>query len=137
MKNYIGIGILVITLMAFSGFASATSVTNQGSTICHHNATSQALDHWYISSNGPVSTIVFVADIQHKNNGTWKHLYTEQMNLKFKSLPHNLMQLSVIVYINGKQVSSNSNVEPDKHTALYDARLFLKEFGSQIVSKLN
>jgi hypothetical protein len=81
--------------------------------------------------------LVFVANKQTKSNGTWKHLYTEQMNIKFKSLPHNMEQITFSIYINGKQVSSSSNVETHKHTALYDARIFLKEFGSQIISKLN
>ena len=126
MKNYIGIGILVVTLMAFSGFASAASVTNQGSYINHHNSTSQALDYWYISSNGPVSTIVFVGNIQKKNNGTWKHVDTLQINLEFKPLPHNMMQLSAKDYVNGKQIPlSDSSVFPHKHSALYDARNYI------------
>jgi hypothetical protein len=124
-ENYIGIGILVVTLMAFSGFASAASVTNQGSAISHHNSTSQTLEHWYISSNGPVSTIVFVANMQTKSNGTWKHFLTVQYNEEFKPLPHNMMQINSKGYINGKQISSDSNVFPHKHTALYDARISL------------
>ncbi len=119
MKNYIGIGILVVTLMAFSGFASAASVTNQGSYINHHNSTSQALDYWYISSNGPVSTIVFVGNIQKKNNGTWKHVDTLQINLEFKPLPHNMMQLSAKDYLMVNRSHYRTPVFSHINTQLY------------------
>lgn len=111
--------------MAFSGFASAATVTNQGSAICHHNSTSQGLDYWYISTNGPVSTIVFVANIQKKNNGIWKHICTVQFNDEFKPLPHNMMQINCKGYINGIEISTDTNVFPHEHTALYEARNML------------
>ncbi len=125
MKNYMGIGILVITLMAFSGFVSGASVTNVGNSISYHNATSQTLEYWYISTNGPVSTIVFVANMQTKSNGTWKHFCTVQFNNQYKPLPHNMMELITKCYVNGKLSSSDSEVVSQKHTSLFDAEHML------------
>jgi hypothetical protein len=130
MKRILGISILFLVLVAFSGFASAaTTGTGNHTKIIDKNT--KIYDYWYITStNKTQATIVFNSQV--KIYSTSAHIWTISQTfralLSIKTVSSTKFYGKTSVYINGKLVSSHGAYQYSQHSAIYNANIIEKPF---------
>lgn len=127
-------GILLVTIIAFSGFASATTITNTGSNVHYTSNTNKWVNNWHITTSNDKKTSVFVfkgANQIHTSKG-WITIVNALMTVSFSKVNSTTMRMTEKTYTNGKLVFSKSGT---KRTALAPY-CYAKAFESSEISYL-
>ncbi len=120
------VGLLLITLIAFSGFATATTVSNTGSNVHYITSSEKSVNNWYIttSTDKKSSTFVFKSTILKHTSKGWVNLGNSVISWNFLKVGTTTIKQTFKDYFNGKLMSSQSNTFKTTLTPLNTAKLF-------------
>ncbi len=115
-----GIALLLVTLIAFSGFASAATISNTGSNVHYVTSSQKWVNNWYIttSTDKKSSTFVFQGKYQKHTSKGWSTSLTVLMTFNLLKVSNTATKMTEKTYINGKLVSSESSTSKTKLTPL-------------------
>ncbi len=130
----ISMGILLVTLVAFSGFASATTVSNTGSNVHYVSSSLKWVNNWYIttSTDKNSSTFVFKGKYQKHTSKGWITIVTGLMTVNFLKVNSTTTRMTEKTYTNGKLVFNKAHTSKTTLTPLN----YAKKFESQEINYL-
>lgn len=119
-------GVLLVTLVAFSGFASAATVSNTGSNVHYLSSYEKSINNWYIttSTDKKSSTFVFKAKYQIHTSKGWNTIVTALITFNFSKINNTTTKMTEKTYTNGKLVSNKSSTSKTKLTPFNYAKAF-------------
>lgn len=119
-------GLLLVTIIAFSGFASATSVSNTGSNVHYVSSSVKWVNNWYIttSTDKKSSTFVFKGKYEKHTSKGWSTLVTALMTVNFTKVNNTTTKMTEKTYTNGKLVFNKALTSKTKVTPLNLAKAF-------------
>jgi hypothetical protein len=122
-----GTALLLVSIISFSGFASAATISNSGSNVYYHTSTDKYINNWYITSaNTASSTFVFKATNQKHTSKGWNTVFKFMMTMNFLKVSKTTTKMTDKSYANGKLAYSKSTTVKTKLTALNNAKAIEK-----------
>jgi hypothetical protein len=116
-------GLLLVALIAFSGFASAATISNTGSNVHYITSTDKWINHWYITTaNTSSSTFVFKGKNQKHTSGGWNTIGTFSLTFNFLKVSKTSIKMTEKAYSSGKLIFSKSNTFKTTLTPLKNAK---------------
>ena len=118
------LGLLLVTIIAFSGFATATTVSNTGSNVHYITSSEKSVNNWYIttSTDKKNSTFVFkYTMLKHTSKG-WVNLGNSVISWNFLKVSTTTTKVTFKQYFNGKLKYSQSNNYKTSLTPLNSAK---------------
>ena len=114
----------MITVIAFSGFATAASISNTGSNVHYVSSSHKWVNNWYIntSTDKKSSTFVFKGKYQKHTSNGWVTIETFLMTVNFLKINNTTTKMTEKAYINGKTVFNKSLNSKAKLTPLNFAK---------------
>lgn len=133
MNNRIlSIGLILVTLISFSGFSYATTISNTGSNIHSDVSALRYVNSWYISTSThkTSSTIVFKVKVQNLTSNVWITGSNFKFTIQYLKVSKTKIKMIYKAYKNGKLLSTKSATikNPKMHTPRWWAKSMLPIF---------
>jgi hypothetical protein len=120
------VGLLLVTIITFSGFATATTISNTGSNVHYISSSQKWVNNWYIttSTDKKSSTFVFKGKLLKHTSKGWNTIETASMTVNFLKVNITTTKITEKAYTDGKLVFSKSTTSKTKLTPLNFAKAF-------------
>lgn len=116
-------GILLVTLVAFSGFASAATISNTGSNIHYLSNSDRYVNNWYITTTNSSSSTFIFRGINQKHTSTgWHTIANTLITVTFSKVNSKTTRMTSRIYVNGKVASYDTSTAITKMTPLNYAK---------------
>ncbi len=121
-KKIWGVGLLLVTLLSFSGLAAAATISNTGSNVVYHGS-EKFTNNWYISTtSASSSTLVFKSKEQIKISDVWHSLPNYQLNTNYLKISSTKIKMTMKGYMGSKVISSSITFLPAYYTPYHYAK---------------
>ncbi len=124
--------LILATLISFSGFSYATTISNTGSNVHYNSSSLRYVNDWYISTSThkTSSTIVFKAKVQNLTSNVWTTGSNFRFTIQFLKVSKTKIKMTFKAYRNGKLLKTQSaNIKnPKMHTPRWWAKSMLPIF---------
>ncbi len=123
-KKIISLGLLLVTIIAFSGFATATTVSNTGSNVHYITSSEKSVNNWYITTltDKKSSTFIFKFTVLKHTSKGWVNMGNSVISWNFLKVSTTTTKVTFKQYFNAKLKYSQSHNYKTTLTPLNSAK---------------